>query len=91
MNEWAELDRAWVAMASSGRTEIRDGGEWLAELDYAALPSDGKNPLVNLSSDRSKSVPGDDLTGGPECLRKKGREACRFWPIAPPGVCPRSV
>ena len=31
-NEWAELDRAWVAMASSDSREIRDDGEWLAEL-----------------------------------------------------------
>ena len=32
MNEWAELDRALVVMASSGSTEVRHDGEWLAEL-----------------------------------------------------------
>src|ERR1700728_4557513 len=55
MNEWAELDRALVAMASSGSTEVREDGEWLAELAtlHCELWCDGKNPLVHLWSDRS--------------------------------------
>ena len=32
MNDWAELDRALGVMVSSGRTEVREDGEWLAEL-----------------------------------------------------------
>ncbi|HXO87087.1 MAG TPA: hypothetical protein VN885_00455 [Candidatus Acidoferrales bacterium] len=49
MNEWAELDRALVVMASSGSTEVRHDGEWLAELAtlQCEFPSDGKNSLVD--------------------------------------------
>jgi hypothetical protein len=32
MNDWAELDRALGAMASSGSAEVREDGQWLAEL-----------------------------------------------------------
>jgi hypothetical protein len=52
MNDWAELDRALVAMAASGSTEVREDGEWLAELAalHCELHRDGKNPLVHLWS-----------------------------------------
>ena len=55
MNDWAELDRALVAMAASGSTEVREDGEWLAELAslHCELHTDGKNPLVHLWSAES--------------------------------------
>src|SRR5579863_4431706 len=55
MNDWADLDRALVAMAASGSTEVREDGEWLAELAAlrCELHSDGKNPLVHLWSAES--------------------------------------
>ncbi len=56
MNEWAELDRALEAMAASGPAEVREDGEWLAELAglHCELRSQGKNSLVHLwSSERS--------------------------------------
>jgi hypothetical protein len=54
MNEWAELDRALQLMAASGRAEVRENGEWLAELAavHCELRSQGKNPLVHLWSDQ---------------------------------------
>ncbi len=55
MNDWAGLDRALAVMASSGSTEVREDGEWLAELAalrYELRP-EGKNPLVHLWSDNS--------------------------------------
>jgi hypothetical protein len=53
MNDWAELDRALGAMAASGSAEVREDGEWLAELGAlrCELRSEGKNPLVHLWSD----------------------------------------
>ena len=53
MNEWAELDRALGAMAASGPTEVREDGEWLAELGglRCELRPQGKNALVHLWSD----------------------------------------
>ena len=53
MNDWAELDRALDAMAASGSTEVREDGEWLAELAalHCELRREGKNPLVHLWSD----------------------------------------
>jgi hypothetical protein len=55
MNEWAELDRALAAMASSGCAEVREDGEWLAELAtlHCELRCDNKNPLVRLWSSES--------------------------------------
>ncbi len=56
MNEWAELDRALEAMAASGHAEVREDGEWLAELAglRCELRSQGKNSLVHLwSGERS--------------------------------------
>jgi hypothetical protein len=55
MNDWAELDRALVAMAAFGSTEVREDGEWLAELAAlrCELHRDGKNPLVHLWSAES--------------------------------------
>lgn len=56
MNEWAELDRALAEMAASGHAEVREDGEWLAELAglRCELRSHGKNSLVHLwSGERS--------------------------------------
>jgi len=52
MNEWAELDRALDALAASGRAEVREDGEWLAELAglHCELRGEGKNSLVHLWS-----------------------------------------
>jgi hypothetical protein len=52
-NEWAELDRALGEMASSGNVEVREDGEWLAELTglHCEVHSQGKNSLVHLWSD----------------------------------------
>ena len=53
MNEWTELDRALGAMASSGSAEVREDGQWLAELAglHYELRAEGNNPLVHLWSD----------------------------------------
>jgi len=53
MNEWTELDRALDAIASSGNAEVREDGQWLAELTglHCELRAEGKNPLVHLWSD----------------------------------------
>lgn len=55
MNDWAELDRALVAMAASGSAEVREDGEWLAEFAalHCELHRDAKNPLVHLWSAES--------------------------------------
>jgi hypothetical protein len=52
MNDWSELDRAIGAMAASGSTEVREDGEWLAELGalHCEFRPEGKNPLVHLWS-----------------------------------------
>ena len=52
MNDWAELGRALDAMAASGRGEVREDGEWLAELAglRCELHSESKSPLVRLWS-----------------------------------------
>ncbi len=55
MNDWTQLDQALVEMAASGSAEVREDGEWLAELAalHCELHSDGKNPLVHLWSAES--------------------------------------
>jgi hypothetical protein len=52
MNDWAELGRALDAMAASGRGEVREDGEWLAELAglRCELHSESRSPLVQLWS-----------------------------------------
>ena len=52
MNDWAALDRALAAMASSGSAEVREDGEWLAELSklHCELRHDSVRPLVHLWS-----------------------------------------
>src|SRR5271167_3377349 len=52
MNDWAQLDHALVEMAASGNAEVREDGEWLAELAalHCELQRDGKSPLVHLWS-----------------------------------------
>ena len=53
-DDWAELDRALGEMAASGSVEVREDGEWLAEL--AALHYEmrraGKSVVVHLWSDQ---------------------------------------
>jgi hypothetical protein len=56
MNDCAGLDRAVAAMASSGSTEVRENGEWLAELASLRCefrPLSYRNILVHLWSDTS--------------------------------------
>jgi hypothetical protein len=52
MNDWAELDRALHAIAASGRAEVREDGEWLAEFStlQCELHHESKSPLVRLWS-----------------------------------------
>jgi len=52
-NDWAALDRALSDLAASGSIEVREDGEWLAELAtlHFALRVERKNPLVHLWSD----------------------------------------
>ncbi|HEX2777654.1 MAG TPA: hypothetical protein VHN10_13525, partial [Candidatus Acidoferrales bacterium] len=53
-DEWAELDRALGEMAASGSVEVREDGEWLAELAalHCELRREGKSALVHLWSDQ---------------------------------------
>lgn len=56
MNEWAELGRALGALTASGPTEVREDGQWLAELSefQCELRDAGKGALVHLwSSERN--------------------------------------
>jgi len=56
MDEWAEIGRALDAMTASGSAEVREDGEWLAELATlrCELRREGKNSLVHLwSSERN--------------------------------------
>lgn len=52
MNDWAELGRALDALAASGRGEVREDGEWLAELAglHCDVHGESKNPIVHLWS-----------------------------------------
>jgi hypothetical protein len=52
MNDWAELGRVLDAMAATGKGEVREDGEWLAELAglRCELHSKGNTPLVHLWS-----------------------------------------
>jgi hypothetical protein len=51
-NDWAALDRAIQALASSGSAEVREDGEWFAEMAglRCALHGAGKSSLVHLWS-----------------------------------------
>jgi DNA-binding transcriptional ArsR family regulator len=71
-NDWAALDRALSDLAASGGVEVREDGEWLAELAtlHFELRVERKNPLVHLWSDernltrrilRVKEVTGDRI------------------------------
>src|SRR5271154_3946475 len=53
-DDWAELDRALGEMAASGSVEVREDGEWLAELAalHCELRREGKSALVPLWSDQ---------------------------------------
>lgn len=52
-NDWAALDRALSDLAASGSVEVREDGEWLAELAtlHFELRVERKTPLVHLWSD----------------------------------------
>jgi hypothetical protein len=52
-NDWAALDRALSDLAASGSVEVREDGEWLAELATLHFEPriERKNPLVHLWSD----------------------------------------
>jgi hypothetical protein len=52
-NDWPALDRALSDLAASGSVEVREDGEWLAELAtlHFELRVVRKNPLVHLWSD----------------------------------------
>ncbi|HEY6904157.1 MAG TPA: hypothetical protein VI216_07595 [Candidatus Acidoferrales bacterium] len=54
MNDWIELSHALDGITASGTAEIREDGEWLAELaaPHCELHLQGKNPLVHLWSDK---------------------------------------
>jgi hypothetical protein len=51
--DWASLQQAIAEMASSGRAEIHEAGEWLAEFVafHWEIRYEGKNPLLHLWSD----------------------------------------
>lgn len=51
--DWASLHLAFEEMASSGNAEVREGGEWLAELATFRweIRPDGRNPLLHIWSD----------------------------------------
>jgi hypothetical protein len=56
MNDWAELDRSLGAIAASGRAEVREDGEWLADFNplQFEIRRQGNNALVHLwSSERN--------------------------------------
>jgi hypothetical protein len=52
-DEWAELGRVLGEMSASGSVEVREDGEWLAELAnlHCDLRCEGKSALVHLWSD----------------------------------------
>jgi hypothetical protein len=52
-NDWAILDHAPSDLAASGSVEVREDGEWLAELAtlHFELRVERKDPLVHLWSD----------------------------------------
>jgi hypothetical protein len=54
MNDWAELGRALDGITACGSAEVREDGEWLAELATlrCELRLEGKSPLVHLWSDK---------------------------------------
>jgi hypothetical protein len=51
--DWAALDRAWGDFAASGCVEVREDGQWLAELAslQCEINRKGKQALVHLWSD----------------------------------------
>jgi hypothetical protein len=57
-NDWAALDRALSDFAASGSVEVREDGEWLAELVtlHFELRVERKNPLVHRWSDERNSL-----------------------------------
>jgi hypothetical protein len=52
-DEWMALDRALGEIAASGSAEVREDGEWIAELEsfQYELRREGKDPVVHLWSD----------------------------------------
>jgi hypothetical protein len=54
MNDWTELSHALDGITASGTAEIREDGQWLAELvaPHCEVHLEGNNPLVHLWSDK---------------------------------------
>jgi hypothetical protein len=54
MDDWAELDRALGVIAASGRAEVREDGEWLADFHplHVEIRRHGQHALVHLWSDQ---------------------------------------
>lgn len=54
MDQWAELSRALNAVTASGTAEVREDGEWLADLATmrCELSHIGRAPIVHLWSDK---------------------------------------
>jgi hypothetical protein len=54
MNDFAELDHALNEIASSGAAEVREDGQWLADLSglHCEFRHEGKKSLVHLWSDQ---------------------------------------
>ncbi len=54
-DDWADLGRALGEMPASGSVEVREDGEWLAELAalHCDLRCEGKSALVHLWSDET--------------------------------------
>ena len=53
MDDWAELGRALIALASSGTAEVREDGDWLADLAglHCEFRQEEQSPLIHLWSD----------------------------------------
>jgi hypothetical protein len=53
MDDWAELGRALIALASSGTAEVREDGDWLADLAnlHCEFRQEESSPLIHLWSD----------------------------------------
>jgi hypothetical protein len=53
LNDWTEFERALSELAASGSIEVREDGEWLAELAglHCEVHHQGKNPLIHLWSE----------------------------------------
>jgi hypothetical protein len=53
MDDWAELGRSLIALASSGTAEVREDGYWLADLAslHCEFRQEEQSPIIHLWSD----------------------------------------